>query len=754
MRIGWLLLLLASAMAWAQPTPIRTVTSLPATCKGGTAGISTDTVVLVSGGVGQQYTCSAPNTWTATGTSFPITSPETISTGGSISPTGIGQDAANQMWLPAGLGSGVSNVIGLSVTVNPTGGSLTSAQTYIVAWFNSAAGSTYPSYQAAPSMSACGAAVCSITVSIPQPIPNGMTTWTVGSSPSSGSGYLANSACTALPVATTTCTITALSSGAAAPILNTAFLQPPNVQTNECPLGVIPSIFTQDMSGNYHTAGGVDLNSNNGITSGFLMFCRHMRFDDQQLEPPYGNNAAWMFNHMAGVGISTANQDRNVWMNTQTPTGDSASRYGVENLQAETDFNCNGCAITGSPDGDVEVISAQLSDNMQTNPNPAGGIQVARFNYDRTTTATAYFSPSVTVNSTWGPGSATGFSGGSQGIVYLAQCSNSSGNIPNLVCYGYNFYGPANADHFNNGTIAFAWSKTIGFTPTLGYDFFMLNEIIGAGSQMNGPVTLSQVVNNYSNTTLPITGSTVTTASTTVTQGTMPAPSSVTCSGGASTYGYQFVGVDNNGGQVSSVVTNSASSCANPLTSGNPASIFINATPAQIVQFVRIDVYRTAGPMATGKVGSLTCGASVYGGATCNTFSDTGLSASGTLPTINTTGSSQAYKVQTTTNCAAIGSAASPSLVACGSASAGSFSCATNASTATCVISTTAVTALSEIIVSQTSAKGTQIGVTCNTTADVPTGPRVASQSAGVSFTINLGTVAVNPTCYDYFIVN
>jgi hypothetical protein len=518
-------------------------------------------------------------------------------------------------------------------------------------------------------------------------------------------------------------------------------------------LGIIPSIFTQDMSGNWHTAGGVDLNSNNGITSGFLTFCRHMRFDDQQLEPPYGNNAAWMFNHMAGVGISTANQDRNVWLNTQTPTGDSASRYGVENLQAETDFNCNGCAITGSPDGDVEVISAQLSDNMQTAPSPAGGIQVARFNYDRTATATAYFSPTVTVNATWGPGSATGFPGGSQGIVYLAQCQNSSGNIPNLACYGYNFFGPNNSNHFNNGTIAFAWSKTPGFIPNPTYDFLILNEIIGAASQLNGPVTLSQIINNYSNTTIPV-SSTITTASTTVAQGSVSMPSSVTCSGGSSSYSYELVGVDNNGGQVASSQQSSASTCANPLTSGNPALINPNSTSAQIAEFVRIDVYRTAGPMGFGKVGSLTCAAGLTSGVTCNTFSDTGIVASGTTPAINTTGSSQAYKFQTTTNCAAAGSAASPSLVACGSAAAGSFSCATNASTATCVVSTTAVTALSEIFVSQTSAKGTQLSVTCNTTADVPTGPRVASQSAGVSFTINLGTVAVNPTCYDYYIVN
>lgn len=123
-----------------------------------------------------------------------------------------------------------------------------------------------------------------------------------------------------------------------------------------------------------------------------------------------------------------------------------------------------------------------------------------------------------------------------------------------------------------------------------------------------------------------------------------------------------------------------------------------------------------------------------------------------TIPIDN--GPYTASKYNTLTNCSAAGSAASPSLVACTAAAAGAFSCATNASGATCVISTTAVTTNSDVIITQTASAGTRLSVTCNTTADVPTGPRIASISNGVSFTINLGTVAVNPTCYFYHIVN
>ena len=67
-QIGALLLLLISGLAVAQvPTPVRSVSSLPATCNGGTATTESDMVTLISaGGIGQQYTCSATNVWSPT----------------------------------------------------------------------------------------------------------------------------------------------------------------------------------------------------------------------------------------------------------------------------------------------------------------------------------------------------------------------------------------------------------------------------------------------------------------------------------------------------------------------------------------------------------------------------------------------------------------------------------------------------------------------------------------------------------------
>lgn len=111
----------------------------------------------------------------------------------------------------------------------------------------------------------------------------------------------------------------------------------------------------------------------------------------------------------------------------------------------------------------------------------------------------------------------------------------------------------------------------------------------------------------------------------------------------------------------------------------------------------------------------------------------------------------------TATNCAANGTAANPSVVSCSAASAGMFSCSTSASTGTCQVNTTAVTANSEIMITQDAADGGagQLNVTCNTANVLNTSkPLLVSKSSGTSFTINLGTVATNPACFEYHIVN
>jgi hypothetical protein len=104
---------------------------------------------------------------------------------------------------------------------------------------------------------------------------------------------------------------------------------------------------------------------------------------------------------------------------------------------------------------------------------------------------------------------------------------------------------------------------------------------------------------------------------------------------------------------------------------------------------------------------------------------------------------------QTTTNCA---SSASPAV--CAAAPAGAVVIAVGATTVT--VKTTAVTANSEIRVTPDASLGARLGVTCNSTAATAfAGFGVSARTAGTSFTITTtGTVATNPACYSYTIVN
>lgn len=170
----------------------------------------------------------------------------------------------------------------------------------------------------------------------------------------------------------------------------------------------------------------------------------------------------------------------------------------------------------------------------------------------------------------------------------------------------------------------------------------------------------------------------------------------------------------------------------------------------------------TVGPdagLTSNGTGTLTLGgAGVGSGQFTVKGSSSGSVGAGCVPATScsafgtSTSPAQFKSYGTGSNCGATGSAANPSLVACGSAAAGAFSCSATASTGTCVVSSTTVTANSEIVVIPTAAAN---GLTCNGTADTGlTAPRVLSQSAGASFTINLGTFTTTAECFYYTITN
>jgi hypothetical protein len=111
----------------------------------------------------------------------------------------------------------------------------------------------------------------------------------------------------------------------------------------------------------------------------------------------------------------------------------------------------------------------------------------------------------------------------------------------------------------------------------------------------------------------------------------------------------------------------------------------------------------------------------------------------------------QGTTYSTATNCA---SAASPAV--CGSAAAGSVAIPTGVTSVTLQVNTTAVTANSQIEFWSDDTLGSRLSVTCNSTlATLVGGMAVTARSAGSSFTLTYnGTIATNPLCLSYAIIN
>lgn len=696
---------------------------------------------------------------------FPLTSAAQVQTGGSLFPSGTGQIASTQLLWTIGPPAPVFS------SATQTGGSLNSGHGYSFRYtFLSALGETLAGGElqlSIPGGACVSGAACTISLTAIT-LPSGYTGYNTymvdcGSGTCSG-GELKLAACTNL-ASGVGCTATTTGSGAL-PTANTAYAVPSPTGANLCSPNTNPFLYGFDGT-NWYPLSGID-GANTGATPpapyAKLTFCRNIWFNDSATDPPLGKNSLALIYHLQnGVTTNKAVQDRGlfVYATNCQPTGncsDSTSHYAFEAIQSEQDIN-GLPTMTGSPDGEVTDISGNTT--IYTTAAYGGGsfgtnvIRASLFRqavgYDTQNMAAVYAMFNNNNASTTGNQTAYAFRG--QCLAGSTPnglgCAILAGNFPNTAALYSNVIGLGQTflQFINN-----AWS------PRDGVDWLVGNYQQNFNSQMNGKVYLNAIQANVPTVT-PVTASLGVTPSITVSQAAaIFAPSAVSCSGGASAYTYQFVGIDGNSGQVIGGSTGSGSTCTNPLTSGNPATITIlpqsAANAALISQFQRIDVYRTSGPMGTGKIGSLTC-AMVGELVGCLSFSDTGLTASGTTPSGNQTGSVNAVYYQTNTNCAAVGTAASPSVASCSGAAGGSFSCATNASGATCVVNTTAVTANSEILITQRTdtATGTRLGVTCNTTVSSVL-PVITAVTAQTSFTINLGTVATNPECFSYSIIN
>jgi hypothetical protein len=112
---------------------------------------------------------------------------------------------------------------------------------------------------------------------------------------------------------------------------------------------------------------------------------------------------------------------------------------------------------------------------------------------------------------------------------------------------------------------------------------------------------------------------------------------------------------------------------------------------------------------------------------------------------------SSAGGFSTPTNCS---SSASPAV--CAAASAGSVAIPTGVTSVALTVNTSAVTANSQILMFPDDTLGTKLGVTCNSTlATLVGGMAITNRTAGTSFEVTYnGTIATNPLCASYVVVN
>jgi len=224
-------------------------------------------------------------------------------------------------------------------------------------------------------------------------------------------------------------------------------------------------------------------------------------------------------------------------------------------------------------------------------------------------------------------------------------------------------------------------------------------------------------------------------------------------SGGSTNYSYVLTYLDGNGdSSAASSVTPVAR--AAPLDATNYNIICNNPSQNWITSGMSaLAVYRTASsgtPSSTGRIGTInprTVGTDTATAANI-CLSDTGLAGDGTTaPSVNQTGAVQAFKLETTTNCAV--NSVSPA--ACGTAASGAVVIPTLTTTYT--VNTSAVGAHSRILLTWMTFAGDLPGSPTCVAPALTTEPTISGISLGVSFTIALSSTT-GTTCPQFLIVD
>jgi hypothetical protein len=582
------------------------------------------------------------------------TAAKTEGTSGSLAPLNLGQVAATQIWSNVAFANPV-------LSVNVSGGSLSSAHNIFVEYtLVSALGETDPSGITLITTASCtGGNQCQVVVTAPN-IPPGFTGYTVYGCDGNGATscvlagttiqkQTANSACVNI---TGNCNINVgAASGIAPPTTNTAYVQPTPQGTNTCSPNTQPIWFVADTTNTFYPWLGIDASntgSNPGTPYTRLAFCRPFWYNDNGTDPPGGQNAAVLVSHLQnGAIINTAsNQDRSLFVAGQNAAGDSSAHYGLEALQAQESV-VGTPTITGSPDGEIAAGSFQLSYGITSNIASTLGSNGIRITNFRQTGAgvdtggmSGIYSATSTVSSLSG--------GGTIMSPFRALCGGSGGVA--IGCANFLISNsPTATGAFPSGLFGIRVNSDASFTPTFSegsagvIDALIYNLQRNWVSDFNGPI-YATTIQSPDQAVLPINSSISVLGG--VKPSTITAPvmtNAPTCSGGASQYTYVLVGIDVNGGKKAGAAHNTNSTCVNPLTVGNPVTI-LAGVPYVNTGVVAVEVWRTGGPMATGKIGTYTCAGTNNIVNFCGTFVDNGLSAvtteGTTPPATDTTGTS------------------------------------------------------------------------------------------------------------------
>jgi hypothetical protein len=440
----------------------------------------------------------------------------------------------------------------------------------------------------------------------------------------------------------------------------TGLSAPSPLGTNNCPTtaSFFPVGYLSDGSA-YYTYYGIN-QTNTGVNPpgpyNKLEFCRPVWFDDTKDATPDGLNAFIVISHVQnGTTVGVANQDRGLHIETfncepVVSCLDSSTHQGMEGIQVEQQ-------VAGSPTyagidseataGSFQVgifATADYRTGLGSNSIRASTYRESNSHIDQAgmNGGTFTFSNLSFLNA--GGGLASGVTG---------FCQNQIGSPAlGLACSAFSAIQPsAIGGNFQNGFSALSMAANAYAPSGTGPDYFLRNDHYNYPSVLGGAAYFTQW--RPSNDTIVSTmGELLVNGSITAVQQAAPTMSNPSCGGGGNTYTYVAVGVDQNGGSVTGS-TRTVISCSNPLTVGTPAVLnWPSTNPANnldLGRFDHIDVYRTSGPMSTGKIGCVgnaasacvwKCANSSYSnGFTCSNTFDTGLVGDGTTPPVaNSTG--------------------------------------------------------------------------------------------------------------------